>query len=83
MATPAVKIISHEIPSTGLLIDEKRAAIALEEQLHAVALNQAKEIASEEAVIALCEKKMRAFISDFLAKQPNMRTVPTITFAYK
>jgi len=83
VATPAVKIISHEIPSTGVLIDEQSALLALEEQLHTVALNQAKEIANDEAVIALCEKKLRDFLHDFLARLPNVSIVPTITFAYK
>jgi ribosome-binding factor A len=37
----------------------------------------------EEAVIALCERKLGEFLRDFLAKQPNVRAIPTITFAYR
>jgi hypothetical protein len=33
----------------------------------------------EEAVIALCERKLGEFLRDFLAKQPNVRAVPMIT----
>ncbi|MGV0976089.1 MAG: hypothetical protein ACOYBO_09195 [Azonexus sp.] len=83
VASPAVRIISHEIPSKGILIDEKAAVIALDERLHAIARDRARAIRDDEAVIALCEKKLRDFLHDFLAKQPNVRVVPVITFAYK
>jgi hypothetical protein len=83
VASPAVRIISHEIPSKGILIDEKAAVIALDERLHAIARDRARAIRDDEAVIALCEKKLRDFLHDFLAKQPNVRVVPIITFAYK
>ena len=35
------------------------------------------------AVIALCEKKLAEFLRNFLAKQPNVKAVPVISFAYK
>ena len=83
VASPAVKIISHEIPSKGILINEQGAVIALQQQLHGIALNQAKYIQKDEAVIALCEKKLGEFLHDFLARQPNVKIVPAIKFAYK
>jgi hypothetical protein len=55
----------------------------LQQQLLAVAKNRAKEVQKEEAVIALCEKKLGEFLHDFLSKQPNVKTVPAIKFAYK
>lgn len=82
VASPAVRIISHEIPSKGVLIDEQAAVIALQQQLPPVALSRAKAIQSDEAVIALCEKKLGAFLRDFLAKQPNVKIVPVIKFVY-
>lgn len=38
-------------------------------------------IDEKEQVIALCERKFGEFLRDFLAKQPNVRAVPMITFA--
>jgi hypothetical protein len=82
VASPAVNILSHEIPSTGLLIDEKAAVIALQQQLFGLAKRHAVQIQRDEAVVALCEKKLAEFLHDFLAKQPNVKVVPAIKFAY-
>jgi hypothetical protein len=82
VASPAVKLISHEIPSKGMLIDEKSAVIELQQQLHQVAEKKGQDIAAEEAVIALCEKSLAAFLRDFLSKQPNVKMVPPIQFKY-
>lgn len=83
VASPAVKVISTEIPQKGVLIDEKEALLEIQKQLPAIASNHAKEIQNDEAVIALCEKKLGEFLRDFLSKQPNVRMIPTIKFAYK
>lgn len=82
VASPAVKIVSHEIPSKGVFVDEKEAVIALQQQLHAVAKNRGKEVQKEDAVVALCEKRLGEFLHDFLAKQPNVAAVPAIKFVY-
>jgi len=83
VTSPAVKILSHEIPSKGLFIDEQEVVILLQQQLAGVAQNQGNNIKKEEAVIALCEKKLGEFLRDFLAKQSNVRIVPTIKFVYQ
>ncbi len=82
VASPAVKILSQRIPGSAPFIDEKAAVIALQQQLHAIALKNAKAIEKDEAVIALCEKKLGEFLRDFLAKQPNVRVIPAISFVY-
>ena len=83
VASPAVNILSHEIPSTGFFIDEQAAVIGLQRQLFAVAKRRAVTIRNDEAVIALCEKKLAEFLRSFLAAQPNVKSVPVIRFAYK
>ena len=83
VAAPSVRILSHEIPSAGFLVDEKAEIIELQRQLLTVAQNRAKDIQQEEAVKALCEKKLGEFLRDFLARQPNVRAVPIIKFSYK
>jgi len=83
VASPAIGAISHEIPGKGLLIDEKEQVIALQQRLTIAAEKQGNAISMEEAVIALCERKLGEFLRDVLSKQSNVRVVPTITFAYR
>jgi hypothetical protein len=82
VASPAVKMVSHEIARTDLFIDEKEAVIKLQQQLQDVAMGKSKTIVDDPAVIALCEKSLSAFLRDFLAKQPNVRVIPVIKFVY-
>jgi hypothetical protein len=35
-----------------------------------------------EEIVALCEKRLTAFLRDFLAKQPGVKHVPAITVSY-
>lgn len=83
VASPAVNMLSHEIPATGIFIDEQAAVITLQQQLFTMAQKRAKDIQREETVTALCEKKLGDFLRDFLSRQPNVRLVPVIKFAYK
>jgi hypothetical protein len=83
VASPAARIISHEIPGKCILIDEEAAVIALGDRRHAIARERAGAIRDDGAVIALCGKKLRDFLHDFLAKQPNVRIVPVITCSYR
>ena len=83
IASPSVQKVTHDIPSTSVFIDEKSAIIQLQQQLPAIAKRHANEIKNEEAVIALCEKKLSEFLRDFLSRQPNVGVVPVIKFVYK
>lgn len=82
VASPSVEILSHRIVGSSLAIDERAAVIAIQQQLHSIASKNAMAIQSNEAVIALCEKKLTAFLHDFLAKQPNVKVVPAMHFVY-
>ena len=55
--------------------------IALRQRLITAAAKQGDAIKAEEAVIALCERKLGEFLRNFLAKQPYVRAVPMIKFA--
>ena len=82
ITAPAVKFLSYEIPSKGLLVDEKGAIIQLQQNISQHAQLEAEKVANEEAVQALCEKQVIAFLHDFLIKQPNVLMVPTISVRY-
>ena len=83
VASPSVNNLSHEILGKGLITDEKSAVIALQQRLLSMAQKHAEEIIKEPAVIALSEKMLGTFLRDFLAKQPGVKLVPAIMFAYK
>ena len=83
VATPAVKSLRHKILSGGVFTDEKGAVIRIYEGAAKRVQAQGWAMASDEAIVALCEKKLVAFLHDFLAKQPGVRMVPAITVAYR
>jgi hypothetical protein len=83
VASPAVTPIRHEIPSIGLLTDEKGAIISIQQRLPAVAQAKGHAMAQEEPIRAICEKKLVEFLRDFLGKQPGVKHVPAITVVYK
>lgn len=83
VATPAVKSLRHKILSGGVFTDEKAAVIRIYEGAAKRVEAQGLAMASDEAVVALCEKKLVAFLHDFLARQPGVKMVPTITVAYR
>lgn len=83
VVSPAIKARSHQVPSKGWLINEDAATVEIYEGMDALAKKRGELMASEEAIVALCEKKMIAFLRDFLAKQPGVKMVPGITISYK
>ena len=83
VATPAVTHLQHRILSGGLLTDDKGAVIKLAQEASKRAQKQGEAMASEPAVMALCEKSLTEFLYSFLAKQPGVKQVPRITVAYK
>jgi hypothetical protein len=83
VASPSIRIISHEIPDKGAMIDEKTAVIQLQQQLNEIAKSKGQEIVREDAVVALCEKKLAAFLQDFLSRQANIKVVPAVRFSYR
>lgn len=82
VAQPAVRDLRYKILSGGLFTDEKAAVLKLYEQASAQAAATGKTIASDPAVMALCEKKLIEFLADFLRKQPGVTMVPQIRVVY-
>lgn len=83
VATPAVTQLRHRVVAGGLLTDEKAAIIRLQEEAARRAQRQGQAMASEPAVMALCEKSLTAFLYAFLEKQPGVKSVPRITVVYR
>lgn len=82
VAAPAVTQLRYQVLSGGLFTDEKSAVLRLYEEAARQAQRQGETMAADPAVIALCEKRLIAFLHDFLAKQPGVKVIPQITVAY-
>jgi len=75
--------VSPTTSSTSCLTDEDAAVRQLYEEASERARRQGAAMAQDEAIMALCEKSLVAFLRDFLSKQPGVRHVPAITVAHK
>jgi hypothetical protein len=83
VATPAVTNLKYKVLSGGLFTDEKAAALKLFAEAAKRARIRGAQLASEPAIIALCEKQLVSFLRDFLLKQPGVQVVPTIAVVYR
>lgn len=83
VAAPAVTKLQHRILSGGLFTDNKGAVIKLSQEAAKRARDQGEAMASDPAVLALCEKSLTEFLYGFLAKQPGVKQVPRISVVYK
>ncbi|MGV3654544.1 MAG: hypothetical protein ACO1N5_10010 [Noviherbaspirillum sp.] len=83
LASPATRSLRHKVLSGGILTDEAAATLKLYEGIAESAHRKGVAMASDEAIVALCEKKLIAFVQDFLARQPGVNRVPAITVSYR
>ena len=83
VATPAVTNLRYKVLSGGLLTDEKAAVLKLYAEASKRAAERGKQLATEPAIMALCEKQLTGFLRAFLLKQPNVTTVPHIAVVYR
>ena len=58
------------------------AVLNLYEEASKLARADGLKLESDEEIVALGEKRLIAFLHDFLAKQPGVKHVPTITVLY-
>lgn len=83
VAAPATSNLSHQILSGSVFTDSQAAVIGLYQGLDTRTLASARVLALDEAVVALCEKKLTAFLQNFFAKQPGVKHIPNVTISYK
>lgn len=83
VGTPAVTNLRHEVLSGGILTDEGAAVTELYEEASERARKRGAEMAEDEAIVALCERSLGAFLRDFLSKQPGVTRVPAIAVRYR
>lgn len=83
VAPPAVRGLKYEILAGGVFTDEKGAVLRLYEQSASRATQAGKLMEQKPEITALCEKKLIAFLHDFLSRQPGVKYVPQIRVVYK
>lgn len=83
VAKPAVTNLKYKVLSGGLLTDEKAGALKLYAEASKRAQARGEQLASDPAIIALCEKQLTTFLRNFLLKQPDVTTVPHIAVVYR
>ena len=83
ITSPATRDLGHEVLSDGVFTNSKAAIIHLFQGIDQRTLQSGRVLASDPAVVALCEKTLLAFLRDFFAKQPGVKHIPNITITYK
>lgn len=83
MGYPSIKLLPHALGIEESLIDQKAVVSEVQLKLPALVRKFGTAIASEEATLALCEKKLIACLHEFLAAQKGIKQVPVITVTYK
>ncbi len=82
ITSPAVRNLRYKVLSGGVLTDEKAAVIQLYARAADEAASKGRALASDPAVMALCEKKLVEFLREFLRQQPGVRSVPHVRVVY-
>lgn len=82
-ATPAVSKLTYKVLEGGVFVDEQAAVIKLYADAAGRAQRQGVAMAGDPAVVALCEKKLLAFLYGYIEKQPGVKVVPRITIVYR
>lgn len=80
---PKVNAQPHEIPVQGVITDEPGVVATIQTKLQSLALQYGMMIASDEVVLSLCSAKLADAVRSFLATQPGVKQVPTISVTYK
>lgn len=82
VATPAVSNLRYRVLDDGVFVDSQAALLKLTGEAAAGAKTRGDAMASDPAVVALCEKRLVDFLSSFLAKQPGVKVVPRISVVH-
>lgn len=82
VATPAVSNVKYKVLDGGVFVDGNAALLKLTAEAASGAKARGIAMASDPAIVALCEKKLIDFVYSFLSKQPGVKVVPRISVAY-
>lgn len=83
VGTPYIRSQSCKIQNCGVLIENEAAEKEVLDELPSLVQRYGSVIASEEAIRALCEKKLVELVHSFLAGQQGVSQVPVIQVVYR
>jgi hypothetical protein len=73
----------HEISNEGVLENEPVAVKQIQQKLIGIAQRHGETMATEDAICALCERKVAESLRTLLITQNGVRQVPFVSFFYK
>lgn len=83
IARPSVRLLSHDILESGILVDEKAALLELQQRIEPEAERRSAEILARADVIPRSERALRDFLKPFLSQAADGAAPPAITFEYR
>jgi hypothetical protein len=75
--------VAHEITNEGVLENEPVTVKQIQQKLIGIAQKHGETMALEDAVCALCERKLAETLRALLLSQAGVKQVPSISFIYK
>ena len=83
IAKPSVRLDKAIVIDSGLLFDEQRALVKLQQNIQRVAEKRAKAVLRGKDVIPESEQALRTFLQPFLAAAADGQPVPPIKIIYR
>jgi hypothetical protein len=83
IAKPSVRLDKAVVIDSGMLFDEQKALVRLQQSIQRVAEKGAKAVLRGKDVIPVSEKALRAFLQPFLVAAADGQTVPPIKIMYR
>jgi hypothetical protein len=83
IAKPSVRLDKAVVIDSGLLFDEQKALVRLQQSIQRVAEKRAKAVLRGKDVIPASEKALRAFLQPFLVAAADGQPVPPIKIIYR
>ncbi|WP_411290675.1 hypothetical protein [Sphingorhabdus sp.] len=83
IAKPSVRLDKAMVIDSGLLFDEQKALVRLQQSIQRVAEKRAKAVLRGKDVLPTSERALRAFLQPFLIAAADGKPVPPIKIIYR
>ena len=83
IAKPSVRLDKAMVIDSGLLFDEQKALVKLQQSIQRVAEKRAKAVLRDKDVLPTSERALRAFLQPFLVAAADGKSVPPIKIIYR
>ncbi len=83
IAKPSVRLDKAMVIDSGLLFDEQKALVKLQQSIQRVAEKRTKAVLRDKDVLPTSERALRAFLKPFLVAAADGKPVPPIKIIYR